>query len=123
MHYDFRMIRGKDFLRLDAQGHFDMAATRNMLRDTIWACTQSKMGRVLLDIRDASTTLTTAQMFQLAQVCQEVSPTTEEHRIAILNRPTDDLDRAETVANAAAEHGWNIAVFRDFEVMFKRLMS
>lgn len=123
MPYDFRMIRGKDFIRLDAEGHFDMAATRRMLLDVIWACARSRMGRVLLDVRDASTTLTAAQVVQLAEVCREVSPSTEEHKIAILNRPQDELDRAAIVAEVAAGHGWNIAVFRDFEESFDWLIS
>ena len=119
MHYDFRLIRGRDFLRLDAQGHFDMLETRRMLLDVMWTCARSGVGRVLLDVRDASTNLTAAQVLGLASICQEVSPTTDDHKIAILNRPSDDLDRAAILADAAEEHGWNIGVFREFEPMFK----
>jgi hypothetical protein len=122
MVYDIRMISAKDFIRLDAEGRFDLPATQRMFRDTMWACVNSKIGRVLLDIRDASADMTVAQVVSLAAICGEITPTMKDHKIAILNRPKDELDRAQIVASVAAQHHWNIRAFRDFEQAFDWLI-
>lgn len=93
-----------------------------LLSDAIWACVHGKVGRVLIDVRAASgTSLTTTQLAMLASVCQQVSPPPDVHRIAILNRPKDEFDRAAFLASAAQDAGWNIQAFRDFEVAFQWL--
>ena len=45
----------------------------------------------------------------------------KDHKIAILNRPKDELDRAQIVASVAAQHHWNIRAFRDFEQAFEQI--
>jgi hypothetical protein len=122
MFYDIRMISAKDFIRLDAEGKFDLAATQHMLRDAMWACFNSSVGRVLLDIREASADMSVAQVVSLAAICGEIMPGMKDHKIAILNRPKDELDRAQILASMAAQHQWNIRAFREFEEAFDWLI-
>jgi hypothetical protein len=103
---------------MDAEGHFDLNATRKIFQDVIWASAHARVGRILIDVRDATTTITAAQLGTLADVCREISPPDEEHKIAILNRPRDETDRALLLAGMAQDAGWNIAAFRDFERAF-----
>lgn len=121
MPYDIRIIRSREFLRLGAEGHFDLLSTRKLFCDAIWACVRGKIGRVLVDVRDATTDLTAAQLGALANVCREVSPPAEGHKIAILNRPQHPFDRASFLAALAQGQGWNIAAFCEFEKAFEWL--
>jgi len=116
MPYDIRIIQGRDIVRLDAHGHADMEATRQLTIDAIWACVHSKIGRVLLDVRDMDVTdLTLAQLSALAHASRQIAPPPDAHKIAVLNRPPDTLDRAATLAAEAQQERWNIRTFRDFE--------
>lgn len=121
MPYDIRIISSTEFLRLDAQGHLDLAASRQMLYDTLWACTNRSIGRVLIDTRQATTDMTAAQVTTLADTCRQVTAPADQHKIAILNRPVDEFDRAAVVAEAAEEQGWNVRTFRTFESAFQWL--
>lgn len=122
MPYDIRIIRGREFLRLDAYGQVDLESSRILLGDAIWACVHGKVGRVLIDVREAmGTTLTVPQLAMLAGVCQQISPPPDVHKIAILNRPKDDFDRAAFLAAEAQQVGWNLRAFRDFEAAFNWL--
>lgn len=116
MPHDIRIIRIRDFVRLDAAGHYDFQATRQLLSDTIWACVRSQIAHVMLDVREATAVeLTAAQLTSLAHVCQEVKPAGGYHAIAIVTGPHERLDRAAFVATAAQREGWNIRAFDDFE--------
>jgi hypothetical protein len=119
MPYDLRIIRSREFVRLDADGHFDLAATHRLFADLLWACTNSKIGRLLLDLRDATSELTSSQLCALAKISRDVSPPPDEHKIAILGRPEVQFDRIQFVAGMAQGQGWNIAVFTEFEQAFE----
>lgn len=118
MSYDLRIVHGLDFVRLDAEGHFDLPATRQIFSDIIWACVRSHIGHVLVDVRDAATDMTAAQVASLALVCNEVSPPPDGHKIAILTRR---LDRAGLLAAEAQEKGWKVEAFYQFEPAFEWL--
>lgn len=124
MPYNIRIIPAREFLRLDAEGHLDLQTSRKLLSDAIWTCLRSKVGRVLIDVREVATTdMTAAHLCSLADVCREVSAPNEQDKIAILNRPKDEFNRAEFLASMAQGAGWNIMAFQDFEAAFDWLMS
>jgi len=78
----------------------------------------------LIDVREVATTdMTAAHLCSLADVCREVSAPNEQDKIAILNRPKDEFNRAEFLASMAQGAGWNIMAFQDFEAAFDWLMS
>lgn len=121
MPYDIRVVRSCDFVRLDAQGHFDLEATRQVFSEILWACLRSKLGRVLLDVRDAAAELSAAQLGSVANVCRGLSTPPDEHRIAILTSPGQKLARASLLSQFAQDAGWNVAPFSDFEDAFEWL--
>lgn len=123
MPYDLRIVRSREFVRLDAQGHFDVTASRQLLSDLLFACARSRIGRIMLDVRDATADLTVAQLSSLAQAAREVNPPPDEHRIAILTRPEVQFDRATALAGAAQDNGWNIEAFHGFEESFDWLSA
>jgi hypothetical protein len=123
MPYDIRIIRSRDFMRLDAQGHADFEQCRRLFSDAIWICYRSGIGRVLVDVREATAELTAAQIASLSEVCRTVSVPGGQHRIAILNRPKDEFDRAQLLAEIVQGEGWNVRVFKDFERGFEWLIE
>jgi hypothetical protein len=123
MPYDLRIIRSTEFVRADAAGHFDLAASRALFSDVIWACARSKIGRVMLDVRDATADMTAAQVCALAVVANDVVPPDGEHKIAILARPEVQFDRAAMLAATVKDTGWNLAAFNDFERAFDWIIS
>lgn len=118
MPYDIRIIRSQEFVCLDAEGHFDLQGSRKFLADAITACSFGQIGRVLLDVRDATADFTTAQVIALANVCREITAPPDEHKIAILTRKDMAFNRATYIAEIAQSEGWNIAAFQEFEHAF-----
>jgi hypothetical protein len=118
MPYAIRIISSRDFLQLDAEGHFDLPMTQRLLCDAMWACVRSGIGRVLIDVRDATTDLTAAQLCSLADVCNQVSHPPGDYRIALLRKHKPEFDRAAFLAAMVKDQGWNIAAFQDFETAF-----
>jgi hypothetical protein len=123
MPYDLRIIRSGEFMRADADGHFDLAASRALFLDVILACANCGVGCALLDVRDAVSDMTAAQLCTLADVCRKVSPPGDQHKIAILTRPQLQFDRAAWLATVAGDEGWNITAFHEFENAFEWLID
>jgi hypothetical protein len=123
MPYDLRIIPSRDFIRMDAEGHFDFPQSRQVFRDVMWACAHSKIGRVMLDVRDAKGDVTAAQICALASVCDEVTPDNEQHKVALLCLPYMQFDRAVGLAAAGRDRGWNIMAFYEFEQAFGWLIT
>lgn len=115
MPYDIRIVRSREFVRLDADGHFDLAATRTLFADLIWTCARSQIGRVLLDLREAKADLTVAQLVSLANVTHDVAPPPLGHRIALLTRAETQFERASLLATTVQEKGWDMTAFHSFE--------
>ena len=124
MPYNIRIIPGREFIKLDAEGHLDLEMSRKVLSDVIWTCLRSRMARVLIDVREATSDMTAAHLCKLADVCREISAQDQDDdRIAILSRPKDEFDRAAFLAAKAESAGWNVAAFQEFEKAFDWLMS
>jgi hypothetical protein len=73
-------------------------------------------------VREATCDLTAAQIASLAAACEQATPP-GEHRVALLNAPKDDFDRAAYVASLSHAEGWNTRAFRSFEEAFEWLNS
>jgi hypothetical protein len=123
MPYDLRIIRSGEFVRADAAGHFDLAASRTLLSDVMWACARSQIGRVMLDVRDATGDMSASQLCALAMVTHEINPPAGEHKIAILTRPELQFDRASFLAATVQGSGWNLAAFHEFERAFEWIIA
>jgi hypothetical protein len=123
MPYDMRIISSTDFLRLDAEGHLDMSASRRLLADVMWVSVQSGIRHILIDVREATCEMTAAQLATLAEACRDLRPTGPEYRVALLNRPKDHFDRAALAASWDQAEGRNTKAFRSFEDAFNWLTS
>jgi hypothetical protein len=114
MTHDIRVIRLRDFLRTDLQGHIDLESSKEALRDVARSCAENHNHHVLIDTRDTTTTATVMDVWDLASSLEDCG-IGRTNRIAILNAPKDNFDRAAFLETCAANRGFNIRAFRDFE--------
>ena len=111
---NIRIIHIKDFIRADVDGHFDLERSRQLLKD-LAGFTQDNPGQnILLDGREATSDLTTVDIFNLVSGLFEAGVGVR-NKLAMLNRPKDDFDRAAFLELCAKNRGFNISAFRDFE--------
>jgi len=109
-----RIIPVHKFYRTDTTGHFDKAATRRALQEVATACAARGMRSVLLDTRESSTEMSAADVFELATSLEELG-FTRPFKIAIVNRPKDQFDRAAFFEDCATNRGFPTKAFREFE--------
>jgi hypothetical protein len=117
MAYDVRVIPVKQFLRTDISGEIDLRASREVLKELLAACAQNDVYHVLIDSREASSHSSTVDVWTLANDLDSLGMKVE-HRVAILNRPKDEFDRAAFLEVCATNHGYQLRAFRDFETAF-----
>jgi hypothetical protein len=99
MAYDVRVIPIREFMKTNITGEIDLQASRDMLLRLMDSCKRENMTRILIDTREAT------------------------NRVAILNRPKDDFDRAAFLELCAGNRGYHIRAFREFEDAFSWLVS
>ena len=68
----------------------------------------------LIDTRDTDSKATPVDVWELAASLEECG-IGRHNRIAVLNDPKDDFDRAAFLETCAANRGFSIKAFRDFE--------
>ncbi len=120
MAYDVRVIPVKEFLRTDISGVIDLRASREVLKELLAVCAQSNVYHVLIDGREASSHSSTVDVWTLANDLGSLGMKVE-HRVAILNRPKDEFDRAAFLEVCATNRGYQLRAFRDFESAFSWL--
>ncbi|HMF15536.1 MAG TPA: hypothetical protein VKE94_24655 [Gemmataceae bacterium] len=115
MASDIRIIPVREFYRTDATGKFDKASTRRALQEIAAACVARANHYVLIDTRQADgTALSAADVFELATGLEELG-FKRPFKIAIVNQPKDDFDRAAFFEDCATNRGFPTKAFRDFE--------
>ena len=117
MAYDVRVIPVKEFLRTDISGEIDLRASREVLKELLATCAQNDVYHVLIDGREASSHSSTVDVWTLANDLDSLGMKVE-HRVAILNRPKDEFDRAAFLEVCATNRGYQLRAFRDFETAF-----
>jgi hypothetical protein len=80
------------------------------------------MTRILIDSREASSHSTMVDVWTLARDLSSLG-VTHENRVAVLNRPKDNFDRAAFLELCATNRGYQIKAFREFEQAFAWLTS
>jgi len=117
MPLDLEIIRASEFIRLGAHGQFDLAASREILRQLADACQRRGINQALLDLRDLRPgpvpMLTREDLLALVGTFQEVG-FRNNHRVAVLYA-TDPHRRARMFAFLTTLHGGNVKAFEDFE--------
>jgi hypothetical protein len=113
MPIDIEIIRASEFIRLGTHGKFDFESTRAVLLKMTDACGKRRIERALIDIRDASSTLTREDLVALAKVFGE-SVVSKRLRVAILHK-NEQGGRAKLFAFLNAIQGRYMRAFETFE--------
>ena len=122
MACDVRVIPIREFMKSDLTGEIDLNASRELLRELMAACKRENMTRILIDSREASSHSTMLDVWTLARDLGSLG-VTHENRVAVLNRPKDNFDRAAFLELCASNRGYHLRAFREFEVAFGWLTS
>lgn len=115
MPHDIRVIPAQEFLRADVRGRLDLAASKRLLEQLAAACVGCPERHILVDVRDISAPqLSSVDLFELVQVLRGLGLGLL-NRIAVLRRVRDGFDRARFFEMLAADRGFQVGVFEDFE--------
>jgi len=117
MPLELQIIRANEFIRLGAQGHFDLAASKTALAEMAAACRKRGIHQALMDLRalrpGPKPVFSPADLIELVNTFREVG-FTHEQRLAILYH-SDPHHRARLFAFLSIVRGWNVQAFGDFE--------
>lgn len=117
MPLELQIIRAAEFIRLGAQGHFDLAASKAALAHLAGACRKRGIGRALMDLRELQPgpkpVFSPADLVVLVNTFREIG-FTKQQRLAVLYR-TDPHRRARLFAFISTLRGWHVRAFSDFE--------
>jgi len=117
MPLELQIIRASEFVRMGAQGHFDLAASKAVLAELAAACRKRGINRALVDLRalhpGPKPVFSTADLTTLVNTFPEVG-FTRRLRLAILYQ-SDPHKRARLFAFLSTLRGWHVQAFNDFE--------
>jgi hypothetical protein len=122
MAYDVRVIPIREFMKTNITGEIDLKASRRMLSELMAVCKRENMTRILIDSREASSHSTMLDVWTLAKDLGSIG-VTPENRVAVVNRPKDNFDRAAFLELCATNRGYQLRAFREFEEAFTWLTS
>jgi hypothetical protein len=118
MPLELEIIRATEFVRMGAQGKFDLAASRSALTTLADACRKRGIDKAVVDLRATQSgpnpVLTPADLAELVRTFAEVGFDRRRLRLAILYR-SDPHRRARLFAFLSTLHGWSVKAFGDFE--------
>jgi hypothetical protein len=125
MPMELQIIRAAEFVRVGAQGQFDLAASKAALATVAGACRKRGIQQALMDLRalqpGPKPVFTPADLLELVKTFPEVG-FTRRLRLAILYR-SDPHKRARLFAFLSTLHGWSVRAFGDFEEALSWLSS
>jgi hypothetical protein len=117
MPLQLEIIRATEFVRVGAQGQFDLAASKIALVKVAGMCRQRGIHHAVLDLRalqpGPKPVFTRADLEELVSTFPEAG-FTKRLRLAILYR-SDPHRRARLFAFLSHLHGWNVQAFGGFE--------
>jgi hypothetical protein len=117
MPIELQIIRAQEFIRLGAHGHFDLQASKSVLKQLAAACGKRGIHQALLDVRTVvpgqKPVFTPQDLAALVKTFAGVGFTPQD-RLAVLYR-SDPHHRARMLSSIAIAHGWVVEAFDDFE--------
>jgi hypothetical protein len=117
MSLQVEIIRATEFIRVGAEGQFDLAASKEALASVATACRKRGIQNAVLDLRallpGPKPVFTTADLVELVNTFPGVG-FTRRLRLAILYR-SDPHKRARLFAFLGMLRGWSVQAFGDFE--------
>ena len=125
MSFQIEIIRAAEFIRIGAEGQFDLPASKAALRTLAAACRKRGIDTAVLDLRalqpGPKPVFTTSDLLELVNTFPQVG-FTKNLRLAILYR-SDPHKRARLFAFLGTLHGWNVQAFADYEHALKWLSN
>jgi DNA-binding response OmpR family regulator len=109
-----QIIKAGDFIRSSPTGELDMLASESGLAEIETASADLQDYTVLIDLRDIHSSLSTADIFDLASKLTRYGKTFRR-RTAVLVRPDNDLGQAEFFETVAQNRGFKVRAFTVFE--------
>jgi len=108
------IVPAREFVRTKSSGEFDLDETRKTSVEVFSKMKDAKVSEVLLDNREAYTKMTASDILQLFGQLDHAG-LLRGRKIAILNRPKDDFDRAKFFEACGQAKGYQIEAFQEFE--------
>jgi hypothetical protein len=117
MPQELQIIRASEFVRFNAQGHFDLPASKLALAELAGACRKRGIAHAMIDLRalhpGPKPVFSPADLAELVNSFREVGFTPQE-RLAVLYH-SDPHRRARLFAFLSTMHGYAVRAFGDFE--------
>ncbi len=117
MPTELQIIRSQEFIRLGAQGHFDLKASQAVLTQLAGACCKRGINQAMLDLRalhpGPKPVFSPNDLVKLVNTFKEAG-FTRRQRLAVLYG-SDPHHRARLFSFIATLRGWNVRAFDDFE--------
>ena len=117
MSHALQIIHASDFIRIGAEGYFDLPASKVALTDMARACRKRGLDHALLDLRDLKLgpkpIYSTQDLLELVKTFKEAGFTKNE-RLAILYR-VDPFHRVRMFTLFSTLRGLTVRAFHDFE--------
>lgn len=113
MPVDIKVIRTRDFIKSTAKGTLDFAASKQALVDIISEIKQPGEYEVLVDTREAESSLSITDIFELGNTLASQFPL-RRSMIGLL-APMSETEKATFFETVARNRGVNIRAFTDFE--------
>ena len=121
MKAEIKFVKTKDFIKTTASGQLSLEQSKKVLTGIARLNTPDDLHDLLVDIRDTLPGLSLSDIYELVT---EVGNHRQAFRkkIAILLGSQHDIDKARFLEMCAANRGYNVNVFDDFEESVNWLM-
>ena len=117
MPLELELIRATEFVRVGAEGRFDLAASKKALAAIVSACRKRGLRHAVMDLRGVrigpKSAFTTADLVELVNTFPKAG-FTHELRVALIYA-SDPHKRARLFAFLSTLHGWEVQAFGNFE--------
>jgi hypothetical protein len=117
MPMELQIIRASDFIRLGAEGQFDLAVSKKVLAELVGACRKRGINQAMLDLRalhpGPTPVFSPTDLAHLVNTFREMG-FTRHQKLAVLYG-TDPHHRARLFAFIGTLRGWHVAAFGSFE--------
>ena len=114
MAHVITILPAREFVRTKSSGEFDLDETRKASVEVFSKMKDGNISEVLLDNREVYTKMTASDILQLFWQLDHAG-LLRGRKIAILNRPKDDFDRAKFFEACGQARGYQIGAFQEFE--------
>ena len=117
-----KIIPGKDFLEVTADGVINLTSSRQLLVDIAKAEHHPVDYELLVDFRDTVSKLSTVEIYELAAELIKHGDTFRR-KVALLVLPGIDFDHARFFETCSHNRGFSVNAFKEYEKAMRWLLS